>query len=495
MRSKARPQKRPSSILAVVRRYALCLACAVPLLHRIYVTFTVHSSQRLLQHQNPLTVLSSLASFSTSKDRQRSRGAVVESDRALEGSAGSNSTTMDNRHLPCAVNRSDPLLHSVQVPSFIIAGTQKGGTTALFMMLRQHPNLVSTRHMEAHFFDRIPAVWNGTFSTTTDATSVAEEQKCQHQKKYFEMFDAQKLRDRILRLQSTLESPIDTLYTFEKTPNYLCISRVPEYIHRITPWAKVLIVLRNPIDRAYSHFRMLQVQAAAHRHRHGGGNNRRGGHYNRTFVVDKLVPKTFDEMIAEESHHLRSLNLTLAPGLALYKYAHRDEGSTEELVQRFCRLRNQTCSFTPPTLNDRLQHFKSIFDDAKERRRVQCSGLSRGLYAQQLAPWLRYFVLDETLLVVRYEQFLEDRLSVLTTVLNFLGAPPFPSDLLPQNDSSYTKSERLSFLGRSYSPYNTHRVDHEPLRNATREYLQRFYKPYNDELADLLGEEWRDVWG
>jgi hypothetical protein len=391
----------------------------------------------------------------------------------------------NNHHLPCAVNRSDQLLHNVQVPSFIIAGTQKGGTTALFMMLRQHPNLVSTRHMEAHFFDRIPAVWNGTFSATTDATSVAQEQKCQHQKQYFEMFDAQKLRDRILRLKSTWVSPSDTLFTFEKTPNYLCISRVPEYIHRITPWAKVLIVLRNPIDRAYSHFRMLQVQAAAHRQRHGGGRNHRRGH-NRTFEVDKLIPKTFDDMIAEESLHLRSLNLSLAPGLAMYKYAHRGEGTTEELVQRLCRQRDQTCSFTPPMLNDRLQQFKSIFDDAKERRRVQCSGLSRGLYAQQLAPWLRYFVLNENLLVVRYEQFLEDRLCVLSTVLNFLGAPPFPNSLLPQNGSS--------FLARSYSPYNTHRVDHEPLCNATREYLQRFYKPYNDELADMLGDEWRDVW-
>ena len=38
-------------------------------------------------------------------------------------------------------------------PDLIIAGTQKGGTTALYALLRKHPQIVASNLFEAHFFD------------------------------------------------------------------------------------------------------------------------------------------------------------------------------------------------------------------------------------------------------------------------------------------------------------------------------------------------------
>ena len=40
----------------------------------------------------------------------------------------------------------------------------------------------------------------------------------------------------------------------------------------------------------------------------------------------------------------------------------------------------------------------------------------------------------------------------------------------------------------------TRKVDHWTIDDENRELLRKFYEPYNNDLADLLGEEWRGVW-
>ena len=107
------------------------------------------------------------------------------------------------------------------------------------------------------------------------------------------------------------------------------------------------------------------------------------------------------------------------------------------------------------------------------------SFLYRGMYAEQLKEWLQYYTLNKNILVIRYERFDQEPVQVLNEILDFLGAPPysnFSSDLLEESYSPNFSNANLL------------------LKNETRTYLQQFYEPYNDELADLLGEEWRGVW-
>ena len=94
--------------------------------------------------------------------------------------------------------------------------------------------------------------------------------------------------------------------------------------------------------------------------------------------------------------------------------------------------------------------------------------------------WMRHFQLDENLKVVQYERFLENGSAVLAEVLDFVGAPAisledldFEQDYSPERDGP---------------PFQGKMPDH------IRDYLRRFYRPYNEELADLLGEDWRDIW-
>ena len=94
---------------------------------------------------------------------------------------------------------------------------------------------------------------------------------------------------------------------------------------------------------------------------------------------------------------------------------------------------------------------------------------------------MEYFALGEQLLVLRYEQFRDDPETVFFQLLDFVGAPRFvPADGFATRHN--VKDDP-----------NTATRKH-PLTNATRTYLAALFRPYNELLANQLGEEWRGVW-
>jgi hypothetical protein len=94
---------------------------------------------------------------------------------------------------------------------------------------------------------------------------------------------------------------------------------------------------------------------------------------------------------------------------------------------------------------------------------------------------MEHFTLGESLKIIRYEVFKQNTTAVLQEIFEFMGAPPHG-----------IKKEELETC---YSlRKNQQNKTVPPLTNETKAYLERFYKPYNDELADLLGEDWRGVW-
>ena len=107
---------------------------------------------------------------------------------------------------------------------FLVAGTQKGGTSALDHYLRQHPNICMGRKKELHFFDN-----DGLFAGPTVDYSILENQ-----------FD-----------------PSETaMRTGESTPVYLFWNPCMERIHAYNQHMQLIVILRNPIQRAFSHWNM-----------------------------------------------------------------------------------------------------------------------------------------------------------------------------------------------------------------------------------------------
>ncbi|WP_144054288.1 sulfotransferase domain-containing protein [Pleurocapsa sp. PCC 7319] len=108
------------------------------------------------------------------------------------------------------------------MPSFIITGAKKCGTTSLFHYLSEHPNIGAPIKKEISYFDINFAKGN------------------QWYKSFFP-----------ISLPGN-ESPY--LITGEATANYICHPQAPQRIAKILPQVKLIALLRNPVDRAYSHY-------------------------------------------------------------------------------------------------------------------------------------------------------------------------------------------------------------------------------------------------
>jgi sulfotransferase family protein len=117
------------------------------------------------------------------------------------------------------------------LPDFMIIGAQKAGTTSLYRYLSQHPDIAPALRKEIHFFDehynKGPA-WYRSFFPTLAACN-------------------QHLRVTGRRLQ-----------TGEATPYYLFHPLVPERVRGLLPGAKLIVVLRDPVSRAYSHYQHMR---------------------------------------------------------------------------------------------------------------------------------------------------------------------------------------------------------------------------------------------
>lgn len=108
----------------------------------------------------------------------------------------------------------------MKLPDFLIIGGMRCGTTSLHEMMRGHPNLCFPSKKEVHFFDK---------RNSQLGVSVQE--------------------------YGTLFTPcsVDKLCG-EATPDYLSTEGCDRFICEVIPSVKLIIILRNPVDRAWSHY-------------------------------------------------------------------------------------------------------------------------------------------------------------------------------------------------------------------------------------------------
>ena len=105
------------------------------------------------------------------------------------------------------------------LPDFLIIGATKGGTTSVYHTLTQHPDVLSSTKKEIQYF------------------TLHFDENLSWYKSYFPSF--KKIRGKI---------------TGEASPYYLFHPLAPERIHKLSPEVKLIVLLRNPVDRAFSHY-------------------------------------------------------------------------------------------------------------------------------------------------------------------------------------------------------------------------------------------------
>jgi len=113
------------------------------------------------------------------------------------------------------------------LPDYLIIGTQRGGTTSLYKYLAEHPALGRALTKEIRFFDlnyEKGVAW------------------------YRSRFPSYRYKN-LVKERDGLD-----LVVGEASPDYMFHPRVPERVARLIPSVRLIVLLRNPADRAYSHY-------------------------------------------------------------------------------------------------------------------------------------------------------------------------------------------------------------------------------------------------
>lgn len=133
---------------------------------------------------------------------------------------------------------------------FVIQGTEAIHT----YLINSYPQMVRSEKYEPHFFDIIHLKAPFKKQDYNNLTS-SEIELIRHEyiTSYFQGPLAKKKYD---LLKDGINNSTMTLTTFEKTPSYMFHPNVPQLISTICPWSKIIFSLRDPIERAYSHFKM-----------------------------------------------------------------------------------------------------------------------------------------------------------------------------------------------------------------------------------------------
>lgn len=106
-----------------------------------------------------------------------------------------------------------------QLPSLVIVGAQKAGTTQLYAHLLKHPRLFGACQKELEYFSkhhRRPLAWYRSQFPLVGRVSAVGGQ------------------------------------TVDASPSYLCVPAALHRLHAVLPQAKIIAILRDPVSRAFS---------------------------------------------------------------------------------------------------------------------------------------------------------------------------------------------------------------------------------------------------
>ena len=251
------------------------------------------------------------------------------------------------------------------LPDFIIIGSSKSGTWATHNYLLQHPDIgYSARNI--HFFE------------------YAYSNKISWYKSHFPTKLYKSLVESIHKRKCLIS---------EHTSTYLHHPLIPQRVKDGIPDVKLIVSLRNPIDRAYSNYHM--------------------------FVRIGTEKRTFEDAVFSEIKRI-------------------------EIIKE----------------NDNFQIKNPNFSNC-----IEFNYLRHGTYVDKLENWLKIFP-REQFCIVENKDLSKNPQQVLDKIFEFLNVPHF----------KLRQEERWN-VGK-----------YKKMKESTRKTLEDFFKPYNERLYKLLGQ-------
>ena len=231
-----------------------------------------------------------------------------------------------------------------RLPDFIIIGAMRSGTTSLFRRLTAHPEVEASTAKELHFFDK-------------------------HFERGLDWYRAQ-----FRSVPGTIGG--------EATPNYLFDPDAIARAGACVPEARLIAILRDPVDRAYSHYLFRQSIGMEHRSlAEAMGAAREAG---ATGLDDYLTRGVYVDQLAEVLRHFprRQLLVLLFDDLS---------SDPVELYRRTCSFLGIDQAFVPERLDSPVNPYIT-FRSSLVRRALRQRGprnLQRlvGRLNTRTSPW------------------------------------------------------------------------------------------------------------
>ncbi len=115
------------------------------------------------------------------------------------------------------------------LPDFLVIGTMRGGTSSLYKYLSQHPEVAPSLRKETEYFTRY----------------------YDRGERWYRQHFPLSARRRLAEVRG------GRLLTFEATPYYLFDTRCPARAHGLLPSVQLVVLLRDPVERAFSHYQHM----------------------------------------------------------------------------------------------------------------------------------------------------------------------------------------------------------------------------------------------
>jgi hypothetical protein len=330
-------------------------------------------------------------------------------------------------------------------PYFMVMGVKKAGSTSLYYALLQHPQIVSAQLKELLFFSQKRFHYDNYLSASANDRTPRDRHylNTTHKVKVASIREDLTRKFRVVPLMQDPDA-----ISFDATPQYIFnFPTVPKKIFCACPWIKLLVILRNPVDRLWSHYNFiknLQIKK----------NKARGP-----------MKTSFEEWVLQDLKRMEKYKL-LAP-------------------------------LTNPSSNPPMQEqemIKAWHDYAAD---FEEAPVGRGFYALQIHQWmkeLRAMGRDpkHVLKIIRLEDLKrkENNQTVATQMLHEIT-----DWLMLENKMQSLQHDRQDeIVDYSHGFRQRFETNYEKLGNPilsiqTRNWLDAFYAPHNQMLGRLLGHE------
>lgn len=140
-------------------------------------------------------------------------------------------------------------------PDFLGIGAQKAGTTWLYHQLKKHPDIYLPPVKDIHYFDRLTYPEYRSKHRQFHRMLKKFVRRGSDNPSWFLNYCFGKVDDDWYR---SLFNSAKNRLAGEITPSYTTLRiREIRHVHRLNPNMKLILTMRDPIDRAWSHYRMV----------------------------------------------------------------------------------------------------------------------------------------------------------------------------------------------------------------------------------------------